>query len=357
MTIKMSAPGKLYIAGEYAVVQPQHLALITPTPQRIHVEITPSTQSGSIHSPLFTQMPVKWYRRQGQLVLDQRENPYHLIVAALQVVEELVHELDLDARYYHLNVTSELNRQDGVKYGLGSSGAVTVATVKAALAFYGLDYFMDQPLNIFKLAAISHLRINHNGSAGDLATSTFEQSILYSSFDRDWVRNQLAHGASLLTLLEITWPSLEIRPFTIHPSIQMLVGWTGVPASTTDTLDELEDVQSNLMLTDEMFGAQSDRYVLDLKSALEHGNWSSIKENIAQLRQLLLQYTAQHHITLETPPLQELIQLSQAHQLAAKSSGAGGGDCGICFYPAQEAHRADELKQNWQDKQITPLAF
>ena len=37
--------------------------------------------------------------------------------------------------FYHLKVTSELDSSNGRKYGLGSSGAVTVGTVKALNIF------------------------------------------------------------------------------------------------------------------------------------------------------------------------------------------------------------------------------
>ena len=39
----------------------------------------------------------------------------------------------------------------------------------------------------------------------------------------------------------------------------------------------------------------------------------------------------------------------------AKSSGAGGGDCGICFVTGKK--EADQIGQKWQAAGIVPLDF
>ncbi len=70
------------------------------------------------------------------------------------------------------------------KYGLGSSGAVTVATVKALNLYYQMD--MDR-LTQFKIAALAHLAVQGNGSCGDIAASCYGGWIAFQPFDHDWV--------------------------------------------------------------------------------------------------------------------------------------------------------------------------
>ena len=81
-------------------------------------------------------------------------------------------------------MTSELDNSNGRKYGLGSSGAVTVATVKALNLYYQME--MDR-LTQFKIAALAHLAVQGNGSCGDIAAlamaagSLFQPSITTGS--------------------------------------------------------------------------------------------------------------------------------------------------------------------------------
>ena len=48
--IRRSAPGKLYIAGEYAVVEPGHQALLVAVDRFITVRVTPAEHTGRITS-------------------------------------------------------------------------------------------------------------------------------------------------------------------------------------------------------------------------------------------------------------------------------------------------------------------
>lgn len=51
------------------------------------------------------------------------------------MTERFIKESGIPLSYFHLSVKSELDNASGKKYGLGSSGAVTVATIKALLKF------------------------------------------------------------------------------------------------------------------------------------------------------------------------------------------------------------------------------
>ena len=72
------SPGKLFIAGEYAVVEPGHPAIIVAVDQFINVTIEGAPQNGSIQSAQYSTCRIRWTRRNGELVLDHRENPFHL---------------------------------------------------------------------------------------------------------------------------------------------------------------------------------------------------------------------------------------------------------------------------------------
>ncbi|WP_432577280.1 hypothetical protein, partial [Vibrio fluvialis] len=77
-------------------------------------------------------------RRTGDLVLDLPDHPHPYVLAAIHLTEKYAQEQHKEWSFYHLKVTSELDSSNGRKYGLGSSGAVTVGTVKALNIFYDL---------------------------------------------------------------------------------------------------------------------------------------------------------------------------------------------------------------------------
>ena len=72
------------------------------------------------------------------MVIDNRDNPFEYILSAISFTEQYCIEQNIKMKVYDLHVNSDLDSADGKKYGLGSSAAVTVATVKAILHFYGV---------------------------------------------------------------------------------------------------------------------------------------------------------------------------------------------------------------------------
>lgn len=100
--IEASAPGKLYIAGEYAVVEPGHPAILVAVDQFITVSLEKSEHVGSITSFQYGNLPVLWKRENDRLVLDKRENPFHYILAAIRLTEEYAKEQGKELSFYHL---------------------------------------------------------------------------------------------------------------------------------------------------------------------------------------------------------------------------------------------------------------
>ena len=60
--------------------------------------------------------------------------------------------------------------------------------------------------------------------------------------------------------------------------------------------------------------------------------------------------------TIETPTLRKLIETAEAHGGAAKTSGAGGGDCGIVLIdPESSVSDIDDLLATWERADIRML--
>ena len=347
--IEISVPGKLFIAGEYAVVEPGHPAIIVAVDQFINVTIEGARKNGSIQSAQYSDLPIRWTRRNGELVLDHRENPFHYILAAIRLTEKYAQEKGTLLSFYDLKVTSELDNSNGRKYGLGSSGAVTVATVKALNLYYDLK--MDR-LTQFKIAALAHLAVQGNGSCGDIAASCSGGWLAFSTFDHEWVLRKQQEW-TLTQLLTSDWPELSIRPLIVPKSLRLLIGWTGSPASTSDLVDQVYQSKEAKEKGYAKFLADSKDCVNRLIDGFLNEDSRTIKKMITENRKLLVGLSSLTGVTIETPALKKLCDLAETYRGAAKSSGAGGGDCGIVIVDQKTGILP--LMSAWEKADIIPL--
>lgn len=347
--IEISVPGKLFIAGEYAVVEPGHPAIIVAVDQFINVTIEGARKNGSIQSAQYSDLPIRWTRRNGELVLDHRENPFHYILAAIRLTEKYAQEKGTLLSFYDLKVTSELDNSNGRKYGLGSSGAVTVATVKALNLYYDLK--MDR-LTQFKIAALAHLTVQGNGSCGDIAASCYGGWLAFSTFDHEWVLRKQQEW-TLTQLLTSDWPELSIRPLIVPKSLRLLIGWTGSPASTSDLVDQVYQSKEAKEKGYAKFLADSKDCVNRLIDGFLNEDSRTIKKMITENRKLLVGLSSLTGVTIETPALKKLCDLAETYRGAAKSSGAGGGDCGIVIVDQKTGILP--LMSAWEKADIIPL--
>src|SRR5690606_24645033 len=56
--ITVRAPGKLFVAGEYAAVEPGEPAVIIAVDRYLAVTLTESVDVGTVHSPEYGQLPL-----------------------------------------------------------------------------------------------------------------------------------------------------------------------------------------------------------------------------------------------------------------------------------------------------------
>ena len=202
--------GKLYWAGEYAILEPGQLALLKAIPIYMTAEIKASDEY-RLYSDMFTYS------------VDLRpDSSYALIQETVTLVEEYLTAQGVKLQPFSLDVRGKMERE-GKKFGLGSSGSVVVLVIKAMLAFY--ERPADREL-LFKLASAVLLKRGDNGSMGDIACIVSEDLVLYQSFDREKVAHWL-EKKDLQTVLGREWGfSIE----TVEPGLEFdflvyLVAW------------------------------------------------------------------------------------------------------------------------------------
>ena len=317
--------GKLYWAGEYAILEPGQLALIKAIPIYMRAEIAFS-DSYRIYSDMF------------DFAVDLTPNPaYSLIQETIALMNDFLADCGQTLRPFSLEIRGKMERE-GKKFGLGSSGSVVVLVVKALLALY--DFSVDQDL-LFKLASAVLLKRGDNGSMGDIACIVAEDLVLYQSFDRQKVAARMEEG-NLATILERDW-GFSISQVQLALECDFLVGWTKEVAVSSDMVQQ---IKQNI---DQNFLASSQATVATLVEALEQGKAEKIIEQVEIASQLLEGLSTD----IYTPSLRELKMASQGLQAVVKSSGAGGGDCGIAL--SFDEQSTETLKHRWADLGIELL--
>ena len=346
--ITVKAPGKLYIAGEYAVVEPGCPAILVGLNRYVYATIEDSLGQGTIASKQYNQV-LNWMRNGTELSLKQDIKPFEYILSAIRIVEQYAHESGTKLKLYHLSIDSELDSSDGKKYGLGSSAAVTVVTVKALCNYYHLAVTQN---DIFKLAALAHFAVQGNGSLGDVAASVFGGWISYYSFDRQWLLEASQHF-SLTELLQKDWPGLKITPLPIPNNLKLLIGWTGSPASTSKLIDKVNPSKEERHQKYRAFIHESTQCVEKIIQAFKTKNLAEIQQGLRKNRQLLADLHQITGVEIETSALKYLIESAEKFGGAAKTSGAGGGDCGIVIIDKKKPIAT--LLELWQNHHILPL--
>ena len=317
--------GKLYWAGEYAILEPGQLALINAIPIYMTAEINASDVY-RLYSDMFTYS------------VDMRpDSSYALIQETVALVEEYLTDQGVDLQPFSLEIRGKMERE-GKKFGLGSSGSVIVLVIKAMLAFY------ERPVErelLFKLASAVLLKRGDNGSMGDIACIVSEDLVLYQSFDREKVADWL-EKEDLQAVLDRDW-GFSIR--SVEPALKFdfLVGWTKEVAVSSHMVKQIKNNMNASFLQD------SKETVANLVKALEVGQEETVIDLLEQASQLLEGLSSD----IYTPSLRQLKNASQDLKAVAKSSGAGGGDCGIALSFDQDSTTL--LKKRWADLGIELL--
>ncbi|MFD8572205.1 phosphomevalonate kinase [Streptomyces sp. NPDC059639] len=327
------APGKLFVVGEYAVVEPGTPSILVAVDREITVTVSEAAGGDTVISS----------------DLGPRTRSAH-VVAAVETVGRLLAERGLPVPALDVSVSSRLH-ENGRKFGLGSSGAVTVASVAAVAAFCGLDLSHDQ---VFRLALLATARIDPKGSGGDLAASTWGGWIEYRAPDRAFVL-ELSCDHGVEEALRAPWPGFEVRRLPPPRGLALQVGWTGRPASTTSHVSALHRRTWWGSAAHRTFVETSTDIVRVAADALESGDGTGLLRQIRRARHELARLDEEAGLGIFTPELTALCDAAESVGGAAKPSGAGGGDCGIALLDADASPDIAHVRERWAAAGVRPL--
>lgn len=303
------ASGKIYIAGEYAVVLCKG-AIIAPIDRFLSVKLSASKD--------FFLKSHKYHHTFIKLDLSSNNKETRYVVQTLKWFDRFLQELNRTLTPIKIEIKSQLDLNNVKKFGFGSSAAVTIALLKALFTYYEIVY--DEML-LYKAGVMIQSEISKNTSFGDLACIAFNKVIYYQKFS-DEVFN-IFNTLPLLDVLAIAWPELQIE--VLERTFEFLIVYTNKEANSFDLVFQVLTLQNRLEFLD--FLQKSEELVLTLKK-----NSSNVIDLINDLSLNLKKLDSLTKGLLITQEMKEIENIVKSFNGSMKFSGSGGGDCVIAFF-------------------------
>lgn len=303
--VKASSYGKIYIAGEYAVVSGGY-AIIFPVSKKLNIIL-----SESDYYYLYSHK----YHNSFQLL--NFNNPNNLyITKTINLFNQFLKELNIKEERLKIEIISELDSDNNQKYGLGSSACIIVTLLKALFTYYNISF---SSITIYKFACIIQAMINKNTSYGDLACIAFGKKILYKKFDEKVINSFF--NLKISDILKMDFPGLVIKEIDLN--FNYLLIYTFKDVNSYELVEKVLKVKDTTFFKN--FKLQSDTLVEDI-----------VKTNdiliFKKLNDLLKELARFSETKLFTKEMEELEDIIIKNGGIMKFSGAGGGDCVLGFF-------------------------
>ncbi|GKU23750.1 phosphomevalonate kinase [Clostridium folliculivorans] len=352
LSYKVRVPGKLMIAGEYAVLEPNQKSVVIAVDRYVTAYIEPSKQN-KISLPKLGLEDIAWEINEEKVRFSIADPRLNFIENSISVVNQFLEEKSIEIIPFKLQIKSELDDPlTGTKYGLGSSAAVVVAAISAMLALHSDGKEQPSLYQIFKLSAIAHLKSQKSGSGADIAAAVYGGWLEYSAFMGKWVLSQLDEGTKLTEIVQRDWPNLSIRKLTPPTSIKLAVGWTKSAVATAPMIKNIQSFREHNLDAYNQFLMESSIGVERIIKGFEMNDCEEAIIGLKQNRKALQKLGERAGVDIETEKLKALCTIAEEYG-SGKSSGAGGGDCGIAFLKDDSYVKA--LYEGWKDIGISPL--
>lgn len=331
-------PGKLFLMGEYAIMEPGQVAVIAAVDRflNVYIEKADDFEIRSAYGHL-----------QGTEIFMQNEILIH-VKAAIEISRRYLKYQKIKMEPFKITIDSELDADDHQKYGFGSSGVVVVAVVDAILKQHAIH---AEPIELFKLSVMAQVIVGEMSSGGDLASTCFGGIIAYRRYDETWL---ILEDMSNMELVHTDWPGLMIHAMQTD-CFKLCVGWSGNANSTTPYVEKVRELSELEPYYYQMFLLSAERTVGDFIKGCENRDFSMIKKAVELYRGLMCDLGHHADLMIETPKLKGLIECAETFNLPAKISGSGGGDCGFALLPENFHEKEPRLLHEWEKHGILYL--
>ncbi len=287
-SITVSAPGKLILLGEHAVVYGKP-CLVTAVNQRMSAKV--SFMPEQVLKLEAADVHVHGYQK------PLSELGGGTIPKGARFVEMAVKNF-ADKHALKQGVAVEMSSEFKSTFGFGSSSASTVCILKALFELLSIKHTHK---DIFDIAYKSVLDIQGKGSGFDIAAAVYGGTLLFMS------------GGEVISPCKVA-------------SIPLVVGYSGIKADTVTLIDAVKAKAQKYPAVIAGIYDQMGALVEHAKVALEAEDWPTLGD-LMNTNQGLLEC-----LGVSISKLSEMIWAARgAGAFGAKLSGAGGGDCMIAL--------------------------
>ncbi len=330
MEIAASAPGKLFVLGEYAVTAGEP-AIVCATERRLECRIRKSAGAGRLRIRLSNGDTFDCPDNLSSV--DDVPRPFRFAVAAAAVGRRTaaLHGIDLEI------LPGDTLDQGSPKVGLGGSAAVTAAILAGLAAIPGAEVLRD-PLRRSQLGIQAHRLAQRGGSGADVAASTIGGLVWVAG-----VGTATAPG-TISEACETNAPSLKVEPLQLPPDTHLMAIATGRAARSGPRATRFrEGLHGRGPLGDA--GAQAlqawtlamSEAAASFRNACNKADSLVAQAAVARGGILFRRLPALSGLPVWSPELRRLQAAGrQEPRMAIKPSGAGGGDCAIALIRAPE---------------------
>ena len=316
MEICLSAPGKLFLSGEYAVlwggsarlagVGPRAWALArTREDREVHLVLAEGRLVGTV-----TPLGVRW-----------ASEPAASFAFAARALDVVVRARARESLGLELALSPTTPGPGGHKLGLGSSARAVVLAAESAARLLEVR----PPL---ALAMLAHAEAQGGkGSGGDVAACSAGGLLRY----RRWPLERVTGAAALSLGLVAAGAPDVVRLGTT--SLPASYAFSGQSASTGGMIRKVEAVLEGPAR--QRFVESSDELGRELEDGLRGSRFAQVVEACQELEQLLESLPG-----VGTPGTARILALARTAGSTGKVSGAGGGDGCVLFSPDEDARSA-----------------
>ena len=316
MELRLSAPGKLFLSGEYAIlwggtarlagVGPRAFALARSREDReVHLVLAEGRLRGTL-----TPLGVRW-----------ASEPPPAFAFAARALDVVVRARGRESLGLEVALSATAPGPGGHKLGLGSSARAVVLAVEAAARLLEVR----PPL---ALALLAHAEAQGGrGSGGDVAACAVGGLIRY----RRWPLERVTSAATLqLGLLAAGAPDVVRLGTTAFPASY---AFSGRSASTPGMIRAVETALEGPAR--QRFVASSDELGGELEDGLRASRFAQVDEACRGLEELLESLPG-----VGTAETARILALTRTAGSTGKVSGAGGGDGCVLLSPNEAARAA-----------------
>ncbi len=274
-------PGKVFLAGEYAVLEGAPAVLAAVSRHAI-----------------------------GQYFPD--EEPASALISetvkrALSAMGGLAEALPTGS----VRVDTSAFEQNGEKLGLGSSAAAAVATAAAIFENAGLDIDSHRDL-VFAVADASHRAHQQGvGSGADVAAATYGGIVQFVRDDEG---------------------PADVTPMRMPQDLELIVFWTGKSASTPALIQTVRAFADRNPTKYAPLMAGLHELAGRFADAFAAGDATRVIAAAGAYGRAMGELGSASGASIVTPSVHAAAQLAGRLGGAAKPSGAGGGDIGVAFF-------------------------